>query len=200
LTNNLQKARKAKNLTLVQLGQMVNLQDSTISQYEQGKREPKIKTWKKLAECLDTTVPYLQGIDNKPKPGYSKEYIFQQLLNAYKQNWLKDYNEELIGISDYYRVHPLWINVLSARQEINNYLVAAKIKKPKEITPDFFAENFSFVFNNVAIGHLLTTKDIYSDDEIKELLLNEIVMQTLQLKDPALAKVIKKRNDKAQSN
>ncbi|MDU7064139.1 MAG: helix-turn-helix transcriptional regulator, partial [Lactobacillus paragasseri] len=34
----------------------------TISQYERGKREPKLETWQKLADFFGVSVPYLQGI------------------------------------------------------------------------------------------------------------------------------------------
>nr|WP_283775648.1 helix-turn-helix transcriptional regulator [Lactobacillus johnsonii] len=53
--------RKEKGLTLKQMGQLLNMLDSTLSQYENGRRRPKEETWKKLADFFDASVPYLQG-------------------------------------------------------------------------------------------------------------------------------------------
>ncbi len=37
--------------------------NNTLSQYETGKREPKLETWQALADFFNVSVPYLQGID-----------------------------------------------------------------------------------------------------------------------------------------
>ena len=39
--NRIKELRKKNNLTLKQLGQQINMLDSTLSQYENGKRKPK---------------------------------------------------------------------------------------------------------------------------------------------------------------
>lgn len=59
--NRLKELRKEKGLTLKQMGQLLNMLDSTLSQYENGRRRPKEETWKKLADFFDVSVPYLQG-------------------------------------------------------------------------------------------------------------------------------------------
>lgn len=59
--NKIADLRKEKKLTLVALGKAVGMRDNTISQYETGKREPKLETWKKLADFFDVSVEYLQG-------------------------------------------------------------------------------------------------------------------------------------------
>lgn len=62
MPNRIAELRKARGLTLKQLGDAVGLKDNTISQYETGKREPKLETWRKLADALNVSVPYLQGM------------------------------------------------------------------------------------------------------------------------------------------
>lgn len=64
MQNRIAEARKARGLTLRQLGKLIGLGNNTISQYETGKREPKLETWQKLASALNVSVPYLQGISN----------------------------------------------------------------------------------------------------------------------------------------
>ena len=61
--NRLKKIRKKNNLTLKELGQKIGMANNTLSQYETGKREPKLETWQALADFFNVSVPYLQGID-----------------------------------------------------------------------------------------------------------------------------------------
>ena len=37
------------------------MSSSRLSQYETGRREPKLETWQKLADFFGVSVPYLQG-------------------------------------------------------------------------------------------------------------------------------------------
>lgn len=75
MSNRLAQLRKEKGLSmaglateLVNNGYFKNISDATISNYENGKREPKLATWQKLADCFDVSVGYLQGISDIRKP------------------------------------------------------------------------------------------------------------------------------------
>ena len=61
MKNRIKELRQKNNLTLKELGQKVGMAANTISRYETGKREPKLETWKKLADFFGVSVPYLQG-------------------------------------------------------------------------------------------------------------------------------------------
>ena len=61
--NLLKELRQKNNLTLKELGQKIGMANNTLSQYETGKREPKLETWQALADFFNVSVPYLQGID-----------------------------------------------------------------------------------------------------------------------------------------
>ena len=61
--NRLKELRQKNNLTLKELGQKIGMANNTLSQYETGKREPKVETWQALADFFNVSVPYLQGID-----------------------------------------------------------------------------------------------------------------------------------------
>ena len=63
--NRLRELRQKNNLTLRGLGKEINMSSSRISQYETGKREPKLETWQALADFFNVSVPYLQGIDEE---------------------------------------------------------------------------------------------------------------------------------------
>ena len=61
--NRLKELRQKNNLTLKESGQKIGMANNTLSQYETGKREPKLETWQALADFFNVSVPYLQGID-----------------------------------------------------------------------------------------------------------------------------------------
>ena len=162
--NRIKELREKNNLTLRGLGKEINMSSSRISQYETGKREPKLETWQALANFFDVTVPYLQGIDDKPNTGYSKDYIYKLLDDAYKEPYTKDYE-----------IEPPFTNpVLSAKEEIEKYCEQNKISIPKDTDLDFWKTNFNFIFKDKSVNRLLTTKDKYSDNDIKELIINAI--------------------------
>ena len=60
--NRIKELRQAKGLSLRDMSEKINMSYITISQYERGKREPKLETWQKLADFFGVSVPYLQGI------------------------------------------------------------------------------------------------------------------------------------------
>lgn len=156
--NRIKQLRKDKNMTLVELGEKVNLPKGTLSRYENGGREPKEITWQALADFFNVSVDYLKGY------GYSKDYIYKQLDDAYKEPYTKDYE-----------IEPPFTNpVLSAKEEIEKYCEQNKISIPKDTDLDFWKTNFNFIFNDKSVNRLLTTKDKYSDSDIKELIINAI--------------------------
>ena len=153
--NRIKELRKKVGLSQAQLANKIGISNQIISFYENNKREPKIETWQALANFFDVTVPYLQGIDDKPNTGYSKDYIYKQLDDAYKEKW-KDPTGQIMGGG--------------FDKTVDAYLKQAKIKKPSKIDKTFWKTNFNFLFDNPNIKRLLTTKDKYNDDDIKLLL------------------------------
>lgn len=61
MKNRIKQLRKEKHLTLKALGEQIGMPNNTLSQYETGKRNPKIETWQALADFFEVSVPYLQG-------------------------------------------------------------------------------------------------------------------------------------------
>lgn len=58
----LRMERKAKRLTMKELGEMIGVSESAISQYETGKREPDNATLVKLSEILGVSTDHLLGV------------------------------------------------------------------------------------------------------------------------------------------
>lgn len=59
----LKEARKARNLSVFDLGAMIGVTGTTISRYETGKRNMTVQTAKKLETILG--VPWYELIDTK---------------------------------------------------------------------------------------------------------------------------------------
>lgn len=70
--NNLKLLRKKKRLTLMKLSKELGFPDSTLSQYENGKRKISIGKAKKLAEYFGVSVGYLLGLDTPAKDGIAE--------------------------------------------------------------------------------------------------------------------------------
>ena len=158
--NRLKELRQRKNLTFKELSKKlqadgIRISSDSLAKYERGEREPKIDKWQALADFFNVSVPYLQGIDDKPNTGYSKDYIYKQLDDAYKEDW-KDPTGQIKGGG--------------FRNTVDAYLKQAKIKKPSKIDNQFWKDHFNFIFDSPNIERLLTTKDKYNDDDIKLLL------------------------------
>ena len=61
----IKEIRKSKKITAKELANYVNVAESTMSLYENGKREPDFKTLCLIAEYLDVSVDYLLGNDTQ---------------------------------------------------------------------------------------------------------------------------------------
>lgn len=62
----IRELRKEKNITMKQLGEVIGVAESTISLYENGKRQPDNDTLQKLADYFCTTTDYLLGRTDEP--------------------------------------------------------------------------------------------------------------------------------------
>ena len=173
--NRIKELRQENKLSQIELANKVHASNQAISAYESGTREPKEPMWQKLAGFFNVSVDYLKGY------GYSKDYIYKLLDDAYKEPYTKDYEVE----------PPFTDPVLSAKEEIEKYCEQNKIRIPKDTDLDFWKTNFNFIFKDKSVNRLLTTKDKYSDSDIKELIINAIFWKTLK---PETKRVLNLRN------
>lgn len=159
--NRIKELRKKNHLTLKDMGSKLNMLDSTLSQYENEKRTPNEATWQALADFFNVSVDYLKGY------GYSKDYIYQQLDDAYKEKWEDPTGQIMGGGFD---------------KVVDAYLAQKEIKKPSKIDMNFWKTNFNYLFETPNIRRLLTTKDKYSNDDIKLILAYTIFLNFTGLK------------------
>ena len=90
--NRLKELRQKNNLTLKELGKKIGMANNTLSQYETGKREPKLETWNKLAEYFNVPTSYLMGLSDDiegwdewaKNTGYSVKQIKDEIQRLIK--------------------------------------------------------------------------------------------------------------------
>lgn len=137
--NRLKELRQKNNLTLEKLGQKVNIPKNTLSRYESGKREPKIETWKKLADYFNVSTSYLMGLNSNNFGNRIKELrikhglsqgdlakitgLTRQAISNYERGDREPKMETWRKIADCFNV-----SIPSARGEIDTELIA-KIAK-----------------------------------------------------------------------
>ena len=181
--NRIKQLRKNKHLTLVELGQALNLPKGTLSRYENEVREPKPETWQALADYFNVSIAYLKG-------AYSKDEILKILQEAYKKaphykanSYYQVRNEISFNVDLIMIAHgfiepdePQLTGMLPSR-DINNF--------------KFWQANFSFIFESVAMGWLISRPIEVSDDEILK-----AINEALQIELSKLATDTRERQDK----
>ena len=77
----LKNLRKKKGLTQTDLGNMLNIDKSTICCYEKGTREPPIDNIIELMHIFGVSADYLLGIDHLIKVEENKDYAAKSFTN-----------------------------------------------------------------------------------------------------------------------
>lgn len=186
----IKELRNKKGLTLIELSKKVGYRDSTISQYETGvTKKGKPEIWQKLADFFGVSVDYLKGY------GYTKEYIYNVMLNAchdsskYSPVVLarKDSNFDVSKAFD--RINEIYKqkDALSLEYKIYNEVLEycgshheIDVPSIEEIRYDFWNNNFSFIFDRAPIKMLLTTKDNLEETEIIAILGDVLRLENLE--------------------
>ncbi len=79
----IKQLRKEYNLTQQQFAELINLKNSTISLYENEKRQPEFQTLVKIADYFNVTTDWLFGrVNNKNLLIIENEYIPKDLLSV----------------------------------------------------------------------------------------------------------------------
>jgi transcriptional regulator with XRE-family HTH domain len=76
----LRQIRKKCGLTMKELGERVGVAESTISQYETGKRQPDYETLLKIADYFGVSVDEILGKQRETEDQELEEYL-EQLKN-----------------------------------------------------------------------------------------------------------------------
>ena len=183
MKNNLQKLRKQSKLSQTDLAKMLGVTRQAISLYEQGKRHLKEKDINTLIKYFNVSKKYLLG-------AYSKDEILKILQEAYKKaphykansyyqvrNEIS-FNVDLIMIAHgFIELTEPSINGMLSQSDVNNF--------------EFWKQNFSFIFESVAIGWLISRPIEVSNDEILK-----AINEAIQIELSKLATDTRERQDK----
>ena len=180
MLNRIKELRNKNNLTLRALGQKVNMSSSRLSQYETGKREPRLKTWQKLADFFDVPTSYLQGfgISKKDAINICWEWIYgKRGFNSYPIDELfKNFFKENFSQKDLkiiFKDKQAFTNFMSDRfRSVFNYNSLANIRDDEELEKKMTIALSGWSRKNVYDGVLAGLQDIDfkkdSNDEIIE--------------------------------
>ncbi|KMK53848.1 HTH-type transcriptional regulator ImmR [Fructobacillus sp. EFB-N1] len=136
-TNRIRALRNEKGLTLKTLGEKVGLASNTLSQYETGKREPKLTTWKKLADIFNYPIPYIQGYPNTEQSNRIKLILasndYDELSLSKKTNIPLEYIQRLEkGTANIVSAYILELSILF---DLPEWYLSGKIN-PEGVDPD----------------------------------------------------------------
>lgn len=180
MLNRIKELRNKNNLTLRALGQKVNMSSSRLSQYETGKREPRLKTWQKLADFFDVPISYLQGfgLSKKDAINICWEWIYgKRGFNSYPIDELfKNFFKENFSQKDLkiiFKDKQAFTNFMSDRfRSVFNYNSLANIRDDEELEKKMTIALSGWSRKNVYDGVLAGLQDIDfkkdSNDEIIE--------------------------------
>ena len=180
MLNRIKELRNKNNLTLRALGQKVNMSSSRLSQYETGKREPKLETWQKLADFFDVPTSYLQGfgISKKDAINICWEWIYgKRGFNSYPIDELfKNFFKENFSQKDLkiiFKDKQAFTNFMSdSFRSVFNYNSLANIRDDEELEKKMTIALSGWSRKNVYDGVLAELQDIDfkkdSNDEIIE--------------------------------
>ena len=131
MTNRIRELRKMRGLTMKQLGEVLDLAESTISQYENGRRQPDNETLLRLGEYFSVTVGYILGVEEQKAPALTEKderdiaKTLEKLMNQLDSSG--DIMFDGDPISDEARE--------SIRSAMKLGLEAAKVKNKERFTP-----------------------------------------------------------------
>lgn len=85
--NRLRELRREKGLTMKQFGSFFGLAESTISQYETGKRQPDNDALVKFANYFGVTIDYLLGngqTEQKKGPATERDRLLEDNIKLFR--------------------------------------------------------------------------------------------------------------------
>lgn len=97
-SNRIAKLRKEKGLTLQQVADAIGVGNNTISRYENGKREPNLATWLKLANYFNVSVSYITGASDEPGKDNGRLKSIRNDKGLSLEQMANAYNKEADGI------------------------------------------------------------------------------------------------------
>lgn len=91
--NTIKKLRQERELTQVQLAQILNIDQTTISKWELQKALPDTQMLIQLASFFDVSIDYLLGLSTYFYPDKVKAFSSNENLSSDERQLIRDYRE-----------------------------------------------------------------------------------------------------------
>lgn len=170
MKNRIKQVRKERKETLQQVADAVGLSNGTIANYENGKREPNLETWIKLANHFGVAVGYLQGVDkNLAKPRHDEfdkfmESSSEDRPSAFKLWQLKEIDNALGLAYDPYKFlnnDQIWDVVRTVESSYNMWSILLDPDEIENIPDSFDAKQLAANFAKlIGLIHLITMSNL----------------------------------------
>lgn len=182
MKNRIKELRQENNLTLRQLGKKLDMKNSTLSQYETGKRDPNDKIWQKLADFFHVPISYLRGESN---PNRIKK--MRQVKGVSQQNVAKalGLTRQAIALYETGQREPK----LETWQKLANYF---GVSVPSLMGLDEITTNKIYLFQGNNLGSYSFAVLATSETEAWELIKDRIASNKNQFLDDEFANDIRK--------
>lgn len=148
MKNNLQKLRKQNKLSQNDLAKLLGVTRQAVSLYEQGKRQLKQKDINTLTKYFNVSKNYLLG-------AYSREEILAMLQESYSKA-TRYYEDNYYKVQNSIAFNVDLIMIANGEIEPNEPYLIGMLSPDDVIKLEFWQNNFSFIFNSVAINWLIS--------------------------------------------
>ncbi|KDA50271.1 transcriptional regulator, Cro/CI family [Leuconostoc pseudomesenteroides PS12] len=173
--NRLKELRKRNGYTLDDISKLTGITRGTYNNYENGKTEPKLETWQKLADYFGVDVAYLQGISDIKDTTLLTFEDLSEFINSpeYKntisvdndQDLLKDINNNQLNLS----VH-LDENIFSIEDKdaLKNAVLSLNELALSLNSPDFIKSDRDLDRFKTLLNAIKASKEIIIDNNGKQ--------------------------------
>ncbi|WP_165003061.1 MULTISPECIES: helix-turn-helix transcriptional regulator [unclassified Enterococcus] len=102
--NRIKALRQKHELTITKLAQDLELPQSTLTNYENGKREPRNKEiWKKIADYFNVSVAYIMGVSEQPDSyqtiSEQREALLAKEIDPLAIEWSEEQTEQFMALT-----------------------------------------------------------------------------------------------------
>lgn len=183
MKNRIKQVRKERKETLQQVADAVGLSNGTIANYENGKREPNLEIWSKLANHFGVAVGYLQGVDRYlAKPHYDEfdkfmESSREDTTDAFKLWQLQEIDNALnLGYASYKFLNndQIWDAVRTVESSYNMWSILLDPDEIENIPDSFDAKQLAANFARLIDLIHLTTMSKLAGRKLSDLSLSEL--------------------------
>lgn len=125
IMNRIKELRKKKGKTLDQMQDEIGIKRGTISNYENGKTEPKLETWQKLADYFNVSIGYVQGTTKikDEQLEITDSIMHMGLVQTFKLRYGSDY----VNVLNEFISDPRTLEVLGKEQDLLLFNLLLKV-------------------------------------------------------------------------